>query len=271
MESSRKAERFGWTFTTEEQVGKMENFFIVLPGWFFRLKPPSGRPMAPFSLLAVSPFGAKNSQVLRCFHRLSLRGNHEGPSSRSRLSSNVGPRKKPGGLRKILEGPLVDMRRQAQTQNKLRRFLLNPNANTFSPPCSKRGGLKRGDDLVPDARFVPLLQDHCSPVSASLNPAFPGPQEGTRRVFPCEEDGVRSSVSPEREGRSFPSPKQANLQGLLVPQLHVFPRGCSLPPISCSWTGSLRPPYSQCPFPKLERFASNIDFFAAPKLLSIPS
>ncbi|KAG0696475.1 hypothetical protein GWK47_026540 [Chionoecetes opilio] len=78
-----------------------------------------------------------------------------------------------------------------------------------------------GDDLVPDARFVHLLQDHCSHVSASRIRACRDPKKELDVIFPCEEDGD-AVLRIAREGREkFSIPMQDQPLGyLLVPQFH---------------------------------------------------
>ncbi|KAG0705545.1 hypothetical protein GWK47_002711 [Chionoecetes opilio] len=99
-----------------------------------------------------------------------------------------------------------------------------------------------------------LLQDHCSHVSAKSNPSLPGPQEGTRRIFPCEEDGD-AVLRIAREGREefSVSMQDQPLRYLLVPQFHDLLGGLLSPRNLCSMDRSSRPPYSQFPFQELER------------------
>ncbi|KAG0703939.1 hypothetical protein GWK47_024787 [Chionoecetes opilio] len=69
---------------------KTEKFFISSLGWFFDIKPPSGRPMRRPSVAGSVIGGEELYEVLRCFHRLSLRGIPEGPSiTESFEDSNV--------------------------------------------------------------------------------------------------------------------------------------------------------------------------------------
>ncbi|KAG0726366.1 hypothetical protein GWK47_036763 [Chionoecetes opilio] len=81
-----------------------------------------------------------------------------------------------------------------------------------------------------------LLQDHCSHVSASRIRACRDPKKELGVIFPCERTAMRSSVSPERDGRSFPSQCRTYLRYLLVPQFHDLLGGLLSPAIRARWT-----------------------------------
>ncbi|KAG0728939.1 hypothetical protein GWK47_031389 [Chionoecetes opilio] len=99
---------------------------------------------------------------------------------------------------------------------------------------------KAMDDLVPDARFVHLLQDHCSHVSASRIRACRDSKKELGIIFPCEEDGD-AVLRIAREGREeFSVPMQDQpLRYLLVLQFHNLLGGFS-PRNSCSMDCALR-------------------------------
>ncbi|KAG0717107.1 hypothetical protein GWK47_055115 [Chionoecetes opilio] len=94
-----------------------------------------------------------------------------------------------------------------------------------------------GDDLVPDARFVHLLQDHCSHVSASRIRACRDPKKELGVILPVEEDGD-AVLRIAREGREefSVSMQDQPLRYLLVPQFHDLLGGLLSPRNSCSWT-----------------------------------
>ncbi|KAG0713350.1 hypothetical protein GWK47_016415 [Chionoecetes opilio] len=102
MESSRTTEWFGWTFTTEEQVGETEKFFKSPLGWFFDIRASFGKGQwSSFSLLAVS-LVAKNSTRSSDFSTVSLARNPRRTIDHgSRLKILMsGPRKSRGWLRR---------------------------------------------------------------------------------------------------------------------------------------------------------------------------
>ncbi|KAG0698033.1 hypothetical protein GWK47_026138 [Chionoecetes opilio] len=192
--------------------------------------------------LAGSVIGGEELyEVLRCFHRLSLRGIHEGPSiTESFEDSNVRTRgRAEAGFEDILEDHLLDMMAAGQPKQASSEFLLNPNASTLHHASVRSHGVEtEGDDLVPDARFVHLLQDHCSHVSASLIRACRDPKKELCVIFPCEEDGdAVLRIAPERDGRSFPSQCRTNLSGISwFRSSMIFSAACSLPAIRARWT-----------------------------------
>ncbi|KAG0730396.1 hypothetical protein GWK47_028352 [Chionoecetes opilio] len=104
-------------------------------------------------------------------------------------------------------------------------------------PVSKPWFETEGDDLVPDARFVHLLQDHCSHISASRIRACRDPKKELGVIFPCEEDGnaVLRIVREGREEFSVPMQDQP-LRYLLVPQFHDLLGGLLSPAIRARWT-----------------------------------
>ncbi|KAG0727917.1 hypothetical protein GWK47_033616 [Chionoecetes opilio] len=135
-----------------------------------------------------------------------------GPEEEPRLASKTSLRITP-----------MDMMAAGQPKQASPGFLLNPNASTLHHASVRSRGVEtEGDDLVPDARFVHLLQDHCSPVSASRIRACRDPKKELGVIFPCEEDGD-AGLRIAREGREeFSVPMQDQpLRYLLVPQ---FPR-----------------------------------------------
>ncbi|KAG0703940.1 hypothetical protein GWK47_024788 [Chionoecetes opilio] len=83
-----------------------------------------------------------------------------------------------------------------------------------------------------------FIQDHCSHVSASRIRACQDPKKELGVIFPCEE-GRRCGppVSPEGDGRSFPSQSRANLSGISwFRSSTIFSAACSLPAIRARWT-----------------------------------
>ncbi|KAG0723696.1 hypothetical protein GWK47_042161 [Chionoecetes opilio] len=186
MESSRTAEWFGWTFTTEEQVGETEKFFIVLPGiGFFDIRASFRKANArSFSLLAVSWWAKNYTRSSDVFHRLSLQGIHEDHrSTESFEDSNVRTRgRAEAGFEDILEDHLVDMMAAGQP-NKLR-----PSSCSIQmqAPCT----MPVFEAVVSKqkAMIMSLTPRVRPPASRPLQPRFlpveselAGPQEGTRR------------------------------------------------------------------------------------------
>ncbi|KAG0710327.1 hypothetical protein GWK47_002518 [Chionoecetes opilio] len=117
-------------------------------------------------------------------------------------------------------------------------FLLNPNASTLHHASVRSRSVEtEGDDLVPDARFVHLLQNHCSHVSASRIRACRDPKKELGVIFPCEEDGdaVLRIVREGQEEFSVPMQDQP-LRYLLVPQFHDLLGGLLSPAIRARWT-----------------------------------
>ncbi|KAG0694381.1 hypothetical protein GWK47_027254 [Chionoecetes opilio] len=245
MESSRTAEWFGWTFTTEEQVGETEKFFIVLSGMVLRHQSLLQEGQCVVLPLAGSVIGG--GRTLRgppMFSTVSLRGIHEGPSiTESFEDSNVRTRgRAEAGFEEILEDHLVDMMAAGQPKQTSSEFLLNPNASTLHHASVRSRGVEtEGDDLVPDARFVHLLQDHCSHVSASRIRACRDPKKELGVIFPCEEDGD-AVLRIAREGREefSVSMQDQPLRYLLVPQFHDLLGGLLSPRNSCSMDRALR-------------------------------
>ncbi|KAG0721155.1 hypothetical protein GWK47_006510 [Chionoecetes opilio] len=86
--------------------------------------------------------------------------------------------------------------------------------------------------------------------------ACPGPQEGkSASSSPVRRTAMRSSVSPESDGGSFPSQCRTNLfRYLLVPQFHDLLGGLLSPRNSCSMDRALRDRHTpNGPFQELER------------------
>ncbi|KAG0713864.1 hypothetical protein GWK47_015261 [Chionoecetes opilio] len=212
------------------------------------------RPSAAGSVIG----GEELYEVLQCFHRLSLRDIHKGPSiTESFEDSNVRTRgRAEAGFEDILEDHLVDMMAAGQPKQASSEFLLNPNASTLHHTSVRSRGVEtEDDDLVPDAHFVHLLQDHCSHVSASRIRACRDPKKELGVILPCEEDGD-AVLHIAREGREeFSVPMQAqNLSGISWSAVPRSSRRLALPPqFVLDGPCSSRPPYSQCPFQELER------------------
>ncbi|KAG0725718.1 hypothetical protein GWK47_038070 [Chionoecetes opilio] len=63
------------------------------------------------------------------------------------------------------------------------------------------------------------------------------PRRNSASSSPVRRTAMRSSVSPERDGSSFPSQCRTNLSGyLLVPQFHDLLGGLLSPAIRAQWT-----------------------------------
>ncbi|KAG0717340.1 hypothetical protein GWK47_008071 [Chionoecetes opilio] len=168
-----------------------------------------------------------------------MRGIHEGPSIMDRLKIPMSePKgKAEAGFEDILEDHLVDMMAAGQPKQASSDFLLNPNASTLHHASVRsRGVEKEGKDLVPDARFVHLLQDHCSHVSASRIRACRDPKKELGVIFPCEEDGDAVLRSAREGRRSFPSQCRTNLSAISWFRVPRLLAACSLPAIRARWT-----------------------------------
>ncbi|KAG0728555.1 hypothetical protein GWK47_032229 [Chionoecetes opilio] len=113
---------------------------------------------------------------------------------------------------------------------------------------------KEGDDLVPDARFVHLLQDHCSHVSASRIRACRDPKKELCVIFPCEEDGD-AVLRIAREGREeFSVPMQDQPLGISwFRSSTIFSAACSSPRNSCSMDRALETAILPMSIPRTER------------------
>ncbi|KAG0724104.1 hypothetical protein GWK47_041324 [Chionoecetes opilio] len=175
-----------------------------------------------------------------------MRGIHKGPSiTESFEDSNVRTRgRAEAGFEDILEDHLVDMMAAGQPKQASSEFLLNPNASTLHHASVRSRGVEtEGDDLVPDARFIHLLQDHCSHFFCQSNPSFPGtPRRNSGVIFPCEEDGD-AVLRIAREGREefFPSQCRTNLSGISwFRSFHDLLGGLLSPRNSCSMDSALR-------------------------------
>ncbi|KAG0715892.1 hypothetical protein GWK47_001207 [Chionoecetes opilio] len=205
-----------------------------------------------FPLLAGCHWWRKKIyEVLRCFHRLSLRGNPEGPSSRSRFKiPKSGQRKAEGGLNTSMGYPFWTYGGQAN-QSKFVDFCSIPKSKHLHLPVFEALVSKQKADLFPDAASsTPSKPLHHGFLPRRIG--LPGPQEG-KASFPLwGRAAMRSSLSPERDGRSFPSQSRTTSQDLPgFPQFHIFQRVALPPQICARWGRALRDrPYSQCPFPK---------------------
>ncbi|KAG0719002.1 hypothetical protein GWK47_051373 [Chionoecetes opilio] len=220
MESSRTAEWFGLTTcgTTEEQVGEMGEFFIVLPGMVLRHQSLLQEGQCVVLQLAGSHWCEELYEVLRCFPTVSLcEESTKDHRSRSRLKIPMsGPEEEPRVASKTSLRSLVDMMAAGQPKQASSEVLLNPNASTLHHASVRSRGVEtEGDDLVPDARFVHLLQDHCSQRFCRRIRACRDPKKELGVIFPCEEDG--DAVPPYRQrgtGGVFSSQCRTNLSGI---------------------------------------------------------
>ncbi|KAG0714450.1 hypothetical protein GWK47_014122 [Chionoecetes opilio] len=174
---------------------------------------------------------------------LSARNPRRTSITESFEDSNVRTRgRAEAGFEDILEDHLVDMMAAGQPKQASSEFLLNPNASTLHHASVRSRSVEtEGDDLVPDARFVHLLQNHCSHVSASRIRACRDPKKELGVIFPCEEDGdaVLRIVREGQEEFSVPMQDQP-LRYLLVPQFHDLLGGLLSPCNSCSMDRALR-------------------------------
>ncbi|KAG0714528.1 hypothetical protein GWK47_013963 [Chionoecetes opilio] len=105
--------------------------------------------------------------------------------------------------------------------------------------------------------FVHLLQDHCSHVFCQSESELAGtPRRNSASSSPVRGTAMRSSVSPERDGRSFSVSMQDHLSGISWFRSSTIFSAAFLSPREFvgRWDRALpRPPYSQCPFQELER------------------
>ncbi|KAG0714305.1 hypothetical protein GWK47_001621 [Chionoecetes opilio] len=183
-------------------------------------------------------------EVLRCFHRLSLRGIHEGPSiTESFEDSNVRTRgRAEAGFEDILEDHLVDMMAAGQPKQASSEFLLNPNAKHLAPcPCSKPWCRNRRRWVLSLTPASSTSFKTTAATSCQSNPACRDPKKELCVIFPCEEDGD-AVLRIAREGReeiSVPMQDQP-LRYLLVPQFHDLLGGLLSPHNSCSMDRALR-------------------------------
>ncbi|KAG0722781.1 hypothetical protein GWK47_043890 [Chionoecetes opilio] len=110
-------------------------------------------------------------------------------------------------------------------------------------PCSVRS---RGvnTEMAMILSLTPASSTSFKTTAATFLPVeseLAGPQEGTRRHLPVRRTAMRSSVSPERDGSSFPSRCRTNFSGnLLVLQFHDLLGGLLSPRNSCSMDRALR-------------------------------
>ncbi|KAG0712953.1 hypothetical protein GWK47_001944 [Chionoecetes opilio] len=176
------------------------------------------------------------------FPTVSLwRGIHEGPSiTESFEDSNVRTRgRAEAGFEDILEDHLVDMI-AAGNQSKLRpsscsiRMQAPCTMPVFEAVVSKQKAMILSLPLASSN----LLQDHCSHFFLPVEPgSLPGRKKELGIIFPCEEDGDAVLLSPERDGRSFPSQCRTNLSGIsCFRSCTIFSAAFSLPPIRARWT-----------------------------------
>ncbi|KAG0720835.1 hypothetical protein GWK47_006584 [Chionoecetes opilio] len=225
MESSRTAEWFGWTFTTEEQVGETEKFLHSLTGMVLRHqsllqegqcvvlqlagsviggeKTLRGPPMFPPSLSARNP---RRTIVTESFEDSNVRTKEE-PRLASKTSLRITP---------------VDRWRQAQTQSKLRQVSCSiPNASTLHHASVRSRGVEQKAMIL---SLTPASSTSFKTTAATFLPVeseLDGtPRRNSASSSPVRRTAMRSSVSPERDGRSFPSQCRPTSQVSPVPQFH---------------------------------------------------
>ncbi|KAG0730202.1 hypothetical protein GWK47_028731 [Chionoecetes opilio] len=146
----------------------------------------------------------------------------------------------------------------------------------LAPASVRSRGVKKqkGDDLVPDARFVHLLKDQSSHVSAVESELAGTPKKELGSSTPVEEDGDGSSVSPERGREEFSVPMQDQpLRYLLVSgSSTIFSAACFSPAIRARWDRALRNRHTPNVHSKnLSGKLRTLTLLAAPTTSSIPS
>ncbi|KAG0720393.1 hypothetical protein GWK47_048597 [Chionoecetes opilio] len=87
--------------------------------------------------------------------------------------------------------------------------------------CSKTLGRNRSDDLS----LTPASSTSSRPLQPRFCPSneLPGAQEGTRRIFSCEEDGIGPPYRQRGTGGVFRPNAGPTSRYLLVSPFHDFP------------------------------------------------
>ncbi|KAG0717065.1 hypothetical protein GWK47_055187 [Chionoecetes opilio] len=211
MESSRTAEWFGWTFTTEEQVGETEKFFIVLPGVVLRHPEPPQEGQGVVLQLAGSVIGGE--ETLRgppMFPpSLSARNPRRTIDHESFADSNVRTRgRAEAGFEDILEDPPREHDGGRPTKASFSEFLLNSNASTSPCQWSKPLVSKQKAMIL---SLTPASSTSFKTTAATFLPVeseLAGtPRRNSASSSPVRRTAMRSSVSPERDGGEFSVPK----------------------------------------------------------------
>ncbi|KAG0711887.1 hypothetical protein GWK47_019637 [Chionoecetes opilio] len=238
-----------WTFTPE---GKGGDGGTSSPGMGFSTsEPPLGKANGVLRFLQCH-WGQRTLRGLRCFTVLFWRKPRRTIDHGSFEDSKSGPEEERGWLRRILEDHPWNDGAGPNPKQTCRAF--QSEASTFTMPRFEAWFETEGDDLSL-SRFVPPPSRPLQPRFCKSNRAC-RPQEGTRRIFPCEEDGERSPVP---EGRGGFPPKSGPKPLRDLPGFPSSPtsRGFSLPQF-VSWTLLFETPYSQAISQKLEGSA-NVD------------
>ncbi|KAG0714203.1 hypothetical protein GWK47_014557 [Chionoecetes opilio] len=195
-----------------------------------------------FSLLAVSLVAKKLYEVLRVSTVSPLRGTTKDHRSLSRLKfPNVRTRgRAEAGFEDILEDHLVDMMAAGPNPKaSFAEFLLNPKMQApCTMPCSKPWCRKQKAMIL---SLTPASSTSFKTTAATFLPVeseLAGtPRRNSASSSPVRRTAMRSSVSPERDGRVFRPNAGPTSQVFVVPQFHDLLGGFAFSPkIRARWT-----------------------------------